>query len=156
MAAVLNYLLGNGDAPQPSGAAIAWTVRDDSDSVVASETSEDLAYTWAGAEEAGIYTVSAESRSGRSGEGIGSVELTVGTPEVAEEAAPVEEAPPRRPRPRTAAAAQPAAPTSAIGEPGEALAVVNTPANVRVGPGITYGTIAGGAARRHDAEAHRP
>jgi hypothetical protein len=147
VAAVLNYLRGEGDAPQPSGAAIAWTVRDSSDSVVASETSEALSYVWTTPEGAGVFIVSADLVLGDLVKELGAIEMTVGTPEVAEEAAPAEEAAaePAATPDTTAAEPQPAAPSSAVGEPGEALAVVNTPANVRVGPGITYGTIAGGA-----------
>lgn len=141
-AAVLNSYLGRGEAPQPSGAAIAWTVRDGEDSVVASETGSDLAFEWAATENAGVYRVQAELVLGDTTAELGEVEITVVVPSDVAEATPE---PTETPETTTGAPPAPTAPSAAVSAPGEATAVVNAPANIRTGPGISYGTIAGGA-----------
>ena len=145
-AAALNHYLGQGDAPQPGGAAIAWTVRDANDSVIASETGSELDYTWTAAENPGTYVVEADLVLGEATAGLGQIEVIVGAPEVAEAPTETPEAAATTP-PTSGTGAQPAAPvpTANLGAPGDATAVVNSPANVRTGPGISYGTIAGGA-----------
>ncbi|MCO5182301.1 MAG: SH3 domain-containing protein, partial [Candidatus Promineofilum sp.] len=145
-AAALNSYLGQGDAPQPGGAAIAWTVRDANDSVIASETGSDLDYTWTAAENPGTYVVEADLVLGEATADLGQIEVIVGAPEVAEAPAETPEATATTPA-TSGAGVQPAAPapTANLGAPGDATAVVNSPANVRTGPGISYGTIAGGA-----------
>lgn len=144
-ATMLNSYLGEGEAPQPGGAAISWTVRDENDSVVASDTGSDLAFEWAATENPGTYRVEANLVLGDAVTPLGEVEVVVAGPEVAE-AEPTAEPTPQATT-EAAAPAQPTQPatTGPIGDPGEAVAVVNVPANVRTGPGITYGTIAGGA-----------
>lgn len=146
-AAMLNNYLGEGEAPQPGGAAISWTVRDESDSVVASDTGSDLTFEWAATENPGTFRVEANLVLGDTVTPLGEVEVVVAGPEVAE-AEPTAEPTPEATSEAAAPAepAQPPAATGPIGEPGEAVAVVNVPANVRTGPGVTYGTIAGGAA----------
>lgn len=142
-AALLNSYLGEGEPPQPGGAAISWTVRDESDSVVASDTGSDLTFEWTATENPGTYRVEANLVLGDSVTPLGELEVVVAGAEV------VEAEPTTEPTPgATPVAGEPAAPpavTGPIGEPGEAVAVVNVPANVRTGPGVTYGTIAGGA-----------
>src|SRR5690606_20393428 len=148
-AAALNNYLGQGDAPQPGGAAIAWTVRDANDSVIASETGSDLAYTWTASDNPGTYRVEAELVLGDATADLGQIEVVVGGEAVAEAPTATPEATAAPTTPATGGtAAQPAAPPAAtanLGAPGEATAVVNAPANVRTGPGVSYGTIAGGA-----------
>ena len=145
-AAVLNNYLGAGEAPQPGGAAIAWTVRDAADSIVASGTGTELDFAWTTTETPGDYRVQAGLVLGDATIDLGEVAVTVQGAAVAESptATPEAEATPAA----TAAAggAQATRPaTTNAGAPGEATAVVNLPANVRTGPGVGYGTIAGGA-----------
>jgi hypothetical protein len=131
-AAISNYL-GQGEAPAPSGAAIVWTVKDGADSVLASSSGEALSFTWDGSEQPGEYAINVEFALGDNVAELGSLAVAVAEPveEVVEE---VEEE---------------AAPDTAVSAPAEATgsanATVNTGANVRVGPGLAYGTIAGGA-----------
>ncbi|HRO90104.1 MAG TPA: SH3 domain-containing protein [Promineifilum sp.] len=145
-AAALNNYLGQGDAPQPGGAAIAWTVRDAGDSIIASETGSDLGYTWTAAENPGTYTVEADLVLGETTIDLGEVEVVVGgTVAEAPTATPEATTAPTAPSGGTAGQPAPTAPTANLGPAGEATAVVNSPANVRTGPSISYGTIAGGA-----------
>lgn len=146
-AAALNNYLGQGDAPQPGGAAIAWTVRDAGDSVIASETGSDLEYAWTASENPGTYVVEADLVLGEVTAELGAVEVVVSGQAVAEAPTATPEATPEATAAPTTGGQQPAAtaPTANLGQPGEATAVVNAPANVRTGPGISYGTIAGGA-----------
>lgn len=151
-AAALSNYLGQGDAPQPGGAAIAWTVRDAGDSVIASETGSELGFSWTAAEDPGAYQVQAELVLGDTTADLGEVEVVVKGEEVAEAPTETPEAE-ATPEPTTApAAGGDSAPstgstgTANLGAPGDAKAVVNVPANVRTGPGISYGTISGGAA----------
>jgi hypothetical protein len=146
-AAMFNHFVGDGEPPQPGGAAIAWTVRDESDSVVASDTGSELSFDWTTADNPGTYVVEASLVLGDTVSPLGEVEVVVAGAEVVEAEA-TEEATPAETE-GTPSPTQPAAtPVAAgnVGEPGEAVAVVNVPANVRTGPGISYGTIAGGAA----------
>lgn len=148
LAAVLASVEGQGEAPQPSGAAIAWTVRDANGSVLASETGSDNAFSFAGTQEPGVYTITAELVLGDKVAELGKLDVTVAG--AAAEATPTPE-----PTVEGTPAATPAA-TQAAGQPapttapaanlpaGEASGQVAAPANVRVGPGLTYGTIAGG------------
>lgn len=143
-AAALNSYLGSGDAPQPGAAAIAWTVRDATDSIVASGTGSELNYAWTATETPGDYRVQAGLVLGDTTVDLGEVAVVVKGEEVAE-VTPTPE--PTTAAPAAAAggaqATRPA--TASAGAPGDATAVVNVPANVRTGPGVSYGTIAGGA-----------
>jgi spore germination protein len=146
-AAMFNHFVGDGEPPQPGGAAIAWTVRDESDSVVASDTGSELSFDWTAADNPGTYVVEASLVLGDTVSPLGEVEVVVAGAEVVEVEA-TEEATPAETEDTTSPTQPAATPVAAgnIGEPGEAVAVVNVPANVRTGPGISYGTIAGGAA----------
>lgn len=126
-AAALAAFTGLSAPPETSGAAIVWTVLDESESVLASESGSDLTFAWAGEETPGSYIINAEFALGEAVASLGSVTINV--------AEAVAEA---RPEPVTAVAG------SGSFDPGDADAVVNTNANVRVGPGLTYGIIAGG------------
>jgi len=138
-AAALDSYLGRGAAPQPSGAAIVWTVRDEADSVLASASGSELTYIWDVGDNEGAYTINADFALGDNIASLGSLALTVAVPveEVAEEEPAEEPA-------ETAPPAGTAPPTAAV-TPGDADAVVNTGANVRLGPGLGYGIVSGGA-----------
>jgi hypothetical protein len=146
-AAALNNFLGEGDAPQPGGAAIAWTVRDAADSIIASETGSELEYSWTAADAPGTYVVEADLVLGDTTVNLGEVEVVVAGEEVAEAPSETPEATPEAVATTAPGGDQtnPQPPSANLGAPGEATAVVNSPANVRTGPGISYGTIAGGA-----------
>jgi hypothetical protein len=126
-AAALESYLNGADAPQPAGAAIAWTVRDEEDSVIASASGSDLSFSWEGSEEPGSYLVTVEFALGETVLSLDSVTIAFAEPE--EELVEEEEG----------ITAQ--RPVSV----GNADAVVNAAANVRTGPGLTYGILAGGA-----------
>ena len=147
-AAALNSFLGAGEAPQPGGAAIAWTVRDAADSIVASGTGTELTFAWTAANP-GDYRVQAGLVLGDTTADLGELPVTVGgavaeAPTATPEATPEAEA---TAAPTTGGAATPAATaaTANLGAAGEATAQVNLPSNIRTGPGVVYGTVAGGA-----------
>lgn len=126
--------LGPDDTPATEGAAIVWTVRDESESVLASDSGSALAFAWDGSETPGVYTINADFALGDTVIPLGVLSVTVAEP-VEEEPEEVAEVTPT------------AAPAANIRyNPGDADAVVKLLANVRVGPGLQYGTIAGGAA----------
>ncbi len=127
VAAVRSYL-GQGEAPVPQGAAIVWTVLNQDDGVQENVNGESLTFQWQAPEEPGSYTIKAEFAQGNAVAALGSLVVNVPAPVVEE---PVEEEAPAAPEtlPETAA--------------GQLTATVNTPANVRSGPGLGYGVIAG-------------
>lgn len=127
-AAALSSFAGLSDAPAPASAAIVWTVRDENGSVIASGSGEDLTFAWEGAEAPGVYTIHAEFALGDNVASLDEASVTVATAVVEEET--VEEVVAEVP--------------ASGGFSGTADAVVRTPANVRTGPGVTYGIIAGG------------
>lgn len=135
-AASFGGYLGTAEPPQPVGAAIVWTVRSIDNSVLASSSGDSIAFSWEGTQDPGEYSINAEFALGNSVANLGSLQVAVASAEV-EEVVEVE------PTPEPAATATPAPQVDA--SYGDADAVVNTGANVRVGPGLTYGTIAGGA-----------
>ena len=123
-AAAINSYLTNGEIPAPQSAAIVWTVRDGADSIVASATGEALTFTWDGSEDVGDYTIGAEFALGETIIPIGASTIAVGEKEEVVVEEPEEEAP--------AATLE------------GADATVNAAANIRYGPGVTYGIIANG------------
>lgn len=133
-ATALASLLGLSAAPETSGAAIVWTVLAEDGSVLASESGSNLTFSWPGEEATGTYTINAEFALGEAVASLGSVNVAVVAPvveEVESETAVV------TPTETTTT------PTTSV-NPGDADAVVNANANVRVGPGLSYGLIAGG------------
>lgn len=130
-ATALAAFTGASAPPETSGAAIVWTVLDSTGSVLASESGSNLTFTWAGEAAAGSYTINAEFALGEAVAALDSVTVTVA--EAATEARPDSET----------AVAPPTTSTTNL-DPGDADAVVNSNANVRVGPGLAYGIIAGG------------
>ena len=138
-AAAMDSYLGTGEAPQPSSAAIVWAVEDESGGVIASSSGEDLTFEWEGIDIPGKYIVSADFAQGDNIASLGKLELTVGEAEPTATPEPVEEEVVEgEPTATVVAAAQPA-----NINPGDADAVVNTPANVRKGPGLAFGIIGG-------------
>ncbi|RMG96255.1 MAG: hypothetical protein D6706_10555 [Chloroflexi bacterium] len=135
----LGSYLGVSEAPQPSGAAIVWTVRDESGSVLASGTGEELSFVWDGSEQAGNFIIDVDFALGDTVINLDTATVAV----VAEEEPVVETTPEPTAAAPTTAETEP--PTNTGFDPGDADAVVNTNANVRTGPGLGYGLIAGGA-----------
>ena len=127
----------------------AWTVRDAGNSVIASETGSDLDFTWTASANPGTYVVEADLVLGETIADLGQVEVVVAGEAVAEAPTATPEATAEATPAATATSggqpAATAAPSANLGDPGDATAVVNAPINVRTGPGINYGTIAGGA-----------
>lgn len=117
--------------PEASGAAIVWTIRDATDSVVASSSGSDMTFSWEGSDEAGDYSLNVEFALGDTIVPLDAKAIAVGTPEEEVAEAPAEE-------PADEAAADTAVAV------GDADAVVRVDANVRVGPGIIYGLVTGG------------
>ncbi|HFQ93441.1 MAG TPA: hypothetical protein ENK32_05495, partial [Anaerolineae bacterium] len=115
--------------PEASGAAIVWTIKDETDSVIASNSGSDMAFSWEGSEEPGSYTLNVEFALGDTILPLASVDIAVG--EAAEEIA-------EEPAEETAAAADTAVAS------GDTDAVVRVDSNVRVGPGVIYGLVTGG------------
>ncbi len=128
-AAALASFTGQSAPPETSGAAIAWTVVAEDGSVLASESGSNLTFAWTGAEAPGSYTINAEFALGEAVASLGSVTINVAQAEEPEAAAAV---------------VNPGTGNTTTLDPGNADAVVNANANVRVGPGLTYGLVAGG------------
>ena len=126
-AALKNFASGS-EAPAPASAAIVWTVKDENGSVIASGSGEDLTFAWEGAEAPGAYTIQAEFALGDNVAALDEVTVTIAAPAPEE---PVVEA-------------TPAAEATAVAFTGDGDAVVKSPSNVRLGPGVNYGIIAGG------------
>ncbi len=130
------FLSATSDAPLPeaSGAAVVWTIKDDTGSVIASSSGSDMAFSWEGSDEPGDYTLDVEFALGDTILPLASADIAVGEAEeeVAEE--PAEEP--------AAEETEAAADTAAAA--GDADAVVRVDANVRVGPGVIYGLVTGG------------
>lgn len=141
-AAAFDSYLGLGEAPQPAGAAIVWRVLGDNESVLASSSGEALSFVWDGIEQPGSYTLNVEFALGENVAELGSLDIVVMAPP---EPKPVVEETPAETAATAATTNTTTATTTPALDPSDADAVVNTGANVRVGPGLGYGTIAGGA-----------
>ena len=141
-AAALSAAVGASAPPETTGAAIVWTVRDSNDSVLASESGTELTFSWEGAEE-GDYTVNADFALGNTTATLGSLPIQFAAEEEVAEAeeTTTEAAETEAPEEETE---EPASTPTAF-DPGDADAVANTNANVRLGPGLAYGIIANGA-----------
>jgi hypothetical protein len=138
-ATALQSFLGTAAGPQPAGAAIVWTVTDESGSVIASDTGESLNYSWQTPAETGAYRINAAFAQGQSTASLGTLRLAVVAPPEPEpepeEEEPVVEAPATPAAPP--AASQPAA-TPVPVNPGTSDAAANTVANIRKGPGLAF------------------
>lgn len=125
--AVMEQFQNGGDLPQAASVAFVWQVIAEDGSVIASETGEMLDFTWAGSSTPGRYTIQVELAQGEDILPLNQVEVMVAAPD-----APVE------------VVEATAVPDTTPGLTGNAT--VNTDANVRLGPGLTYGIRTGGAA----------
>ncbi len=147
-ASALASYIGQGDAPQPSAAAIVWSVVDKDGNVLFSESGDSLTFLWDGTETAGTYTVKVEFAMGNNVSTLGETAVAVGQEAEAEEVADAaaDAATDDAGEEATDGAAGEADGGDAAAPPasGEGNAVVNVGANLRQGPGIIYGTIAGG------------
>ncbi len=133
-ATALQSYLGTAESPQPTSAAIVWKVEDAQGNILGSATGDALTFAWEGTAEPGNYTVQAEFSLGEDITSIGTLAVAV--------VAPVAEVTPEPTSPPVTSGGTNQPTTD--GEPG--TAVVNLSANIRLGPGVTYGTIAGGIA----------
>lgn len=142
-AAAIERIAGKGDGLEVSGAAISWTVLDENGGVVASESGESLTYRWESTDQPGTYTINAEFAQGDTIATLGTLEIMVREPEVAETEAeePEEEATPTPEAEDTGAAAVVPNATPAPIDPGTADAAVGITANLRKGPSVAYGVI---------------
>ncbi len=139
-AATIGSYLGSVDAPQPTGAAIVWTVRNENDSVLASESGNELTFSWNVGEAEGDYRVTADFALGDNIASLDTLDVAVkiAVDEVAAADVDAEAA-------SGDANTEKAIVTTNSGDTGDADAVVNVGANIRLGPGLTYGTLADGA-----------
>lgn len=128
-----NNYTSAGEAPQPTGAAIVWTVQSDNDSILASESGNELTFSWNVGDSEGNYTVNADFALGDNIARLDSLDIAVKEAVAEEPPAEAAEEPP-------AAAGQTTTTFTGNGD-----VVVNVGANVRVGPGLTYGTLSDGA-----------
>jgi hypothetical protein len=143
-AAAFSSYLGSTDGPQPTGAAIVWTVRNENDSVLASESGNELAFSWNVGEAEGDYIVSADFALGDDIADLDSLDVAVKA--VADEdTVAADEAEAASNNVDEEETVDVAIETTNSGDTGDADAVVNVGANIRVGPGLNYGTIADGA-----------
>lgn len=130
--------VGADTLPENEGAAISWSVYDETGEVVDSKLGSELNYNWAGTAVPGLYTVKVNFVIGETVLPLDEVAVTVAEPVVEEEEEPEEVAAQPTATPSTPS-------TNVTYDPGTADAVVKTLANVRTGPGLHFGTIAGGA-----------
>lgn len=138
-AAMQNYLTANNDTTLASAASIIWTVKNSDGNILANQTGLDLAYAWEGSSDPGAYLIEAGFAQGQQIASLGSLTVNVLAPP---EPTPEPTAEPVVVNPN------PAAPGSGSSSGGTAVganATVNTDANVRQGPGLSYGIVAGGA-----------
>ena len=155
--AALASATGQTAPPEATGAAIVWTVRDAEGSVLASESGNAFEFAWDGGNE-GSYELSAEFALGNTIATLDSTDLLIGDAAIVAEETAAENAEDEEedtavaatdtseetaPEPTPEPTAVPQPPSNI--DPGSADAVVNTNANIRLGPGLSFGTIAGGA-----------
>jgi hypothetical protein len=135
-AAALEGYLGLADAPQPTGAALVWTVANEEGSVIASSSGSDkFSYTWQASDATGTFTIQVAFAQGEQVNSLGELTLVVKEPEPEPEPEEVVEEEVVEEVVVTPVPAQPAGPIT----PGTADAVANTVANVRRGPGLEFG-----------------
>ncbi len=138
-AAALDSLLEAGAAPAPASAAIVWAVEDESGGIVASSSGEEPTFSWAGPETAGSYIIRADFAHGDAIASLGELEVVI-----KDQATPTPTPKPEQPEEVVEVTATPQATGTGAGiDPGTADAAVNTPANVRNGPGLAYGIVGG-------------
>jgi hypothetical protein len=140
-AAALERFIQAAEALEPASAAIVWAVEDESGGVVSSSSGEALTYAWDAAAEPGTYTIKADFAQGDNVANLGSLDVIVQVPPTPTPTPTPE--PTATPEAEPTAVAAPAGAPPPAANPGDADAVANTPANVRNGPGLSYGKIAG-------------
>ena len=157
-AAALESALGAAEAPAPAGAALVWTVRDETDSVVASASGDALDFAWDTTQDAGLYTVQADFALGEQTMNLAELSVTVMSDEVAaglgeaeveedeeaetEEAETEESAETEETNEAETSEAEESAASGATGVTAQGVVSVN--ANVRNGPGLGYATVGEG------------
>ncbi|HSH01381.1 MAG TPA: hypothetical protein VLL52_02610 [Anaerolineae bacterium] len=158
----LNSFLGNGDAPQPVATAITWVVTDNEGGVLASTAGEDLVFNWQAADNEGDYTITAGIAQGNQTFNIDSLAVAVATADVvevvepdgedaqvaddtADEEATEEEATEEETEEETE--------DTVTHSTGVSNATVSVGANIRQGPGLIFGTFAGGLTANSRVEA---
>lgn len=82
-ASAISTYTSAGEVPTVTGAAIAWTVRDEADGVVASNSGEDLSFRWESTDLAGTYTLNAEFAQGDATATLGSLMIEITDPALA-------------------------------------------------------------------------
>jgi hypothetical protein len=143
--AMQNYLSANADTTLASAASIIWTVKDTAGSVLANQSGLELAYAWEGSQEPGEYTIEAGFVQGQEVASLGSLTVNVQAPPTpTPEPTATTEAVAANPTPNAAAPSGGSTPGGSGSTP-DANATVSSDANVRTGPGVSYGSIAGGA-----------
>lgn len=139
--AMQNYLSANNDTTLASAASIIWTVTDAVGSVLANQSGLEMAYAWEGSQEPGEYVIEAGFSQGQAIASLGTLTVNVQAPPT----------PTPEPTATATAVANTSAPTTGgstepvTGSTANANATVSSDANIRTGPGVSYGSIAGGA-----------
>ncbi len=132
-------LSGQGDAPEPTGAAIVWSiVNNDTESILASDSGSNMTFAWEGSPDPGNFAVNVDFALGDALTSLGASPIVVAEAQ-AEELIVVEGTETEE---ETAAAETTTEISTA--DLGDTEAIVNTNANIRLGSGLTYGIIAGG------------
>ena len=134
--AALNSLKGQGPAPEPTGATIVWKVTDEAESILASNSEGNMTFAWEGSADPGNFAVNVDFAFGDALTSLGASPVVVATAEAVEEV--VEET-----TEETTEETEETV-TVSTADLGDTEAIVNNNVNVRVGPGLTYGIIAGG------------
>lgn len=131
--AALNSITGQGPVPEPTGATIVWKVTDEGENILASDSEGNMTFAWEGSASPGNFAVNVDFAFGDALTTLGESPVVVAeavVEEVVEET--VEEAPEEE------------TVTVSAADLGDTGAIVNANSNIRVGPGLTYGIIAGG------------
>lgn len=142
-AQALEHYTIDAEAPQPASTAIVWTVKNQDGGVVASSSGEELEFVWEGAEDFGTFVVEASLAQGEFTNMLGFTEVVVGGALAEADEAP-EEAPEEEAPEETVTEGEETEETAATPS-GDTNAEVAIDANVRVGPGLGYGLVTGGA-----------
>ncbi len=124
-AQALAHYTVDAEAPQPASTAIVWTVKNQDDGVVASSSGEALEFVWEGTEDLGTFVVEASLAQGEFTNMLGFTEVVVGGALAEADEEEEEEV--------------------AEASSSDTNAEVTNDANIRVGPGLGYGLITGGA-----------
>jgi hypothetical protein len=144
-AQALEHYTIDAEAPDPDSTAIVWTVKNEDGGVVASSSGEELEFTWSGAEDFGNYVIEASLAQGEFTNMLGFTEVVVGGALAEADEAPADTA-------EGSADETTEAEEEVVEASGDANAVVSRDANIRVGPGLGYGLVTGGAVTGTEVE----